>query len=90
MPSGEGAQSINRRRPLSLAVIVDALIAGLVATLGILTAAASATLIQFCFRTQAKRNQFRRRQTSSRIATFAETFSSIAWAATLALPAAAS
>ncbi|HEX9073823.1 MAG TPA: permease, partial [Pseudolabrys sp.] len=31
---------------------------------------------------------FRRRQTSSRLATFAEAFSSIAWAATTALAAA--
>jgi ABC-2 type transport system permease protein len=42
---------------------------------------------------QARRSQFRRRQTSSRIATFAEAFSSIGWAATaalaLALPAGA-
>jgi ABC-2 type transport system permease protein len=34
---------------------------------------------------QAKRSQFRRRQTSSRVATFAEAFSSIGWAATTAL-----
>jgi len=34
---------------------------------------------------QARRSQFRRRQTSSRIATFAEAFSSIGWAATAAL-----
>jgi ABC-2 type transport system permease protein len=34
---------------------------------------------------QAKRSQFRRRQTSSRLATFAEAFSSIGWAATAAL-----
>jgi ABC-2 type transport system permease protein len=50
-------------------------------------AAASATAIQFWFRTQAKRSQFRRRHTSSRIATFAEAFSSIAWAGTAALAA---
>jgi ABC-2 type transport system permease protein len=50
-------------------------------------AAAAATMIQLCFRVQAKRSQFRRRQTSSRIATFAEAFSSIAWAATGALAA---
>jgi ABC-2 type transport system permease protein len=55
----------------------------------VLTAAAAATLIQICVRTQAKRSQFRRRQTSSRIATFAEAFSSIAWAATSGLAAAA-
>ena len=34
---------------------------------------------------QAKRSQFRRRQTSSRLATFAEAFSSIGWAATSVL-----
>jgi ABC-2 type transport system permease protein len=56
--------------------------------LGILCAAAAATGIQLCFRVQAKRSQFRRRQTSSRLATFAEAFSSIAWASTAALAAA--
>jgi ABC-2 type transport system permease protein len=50
-------------------------------------AAAAATAIQFWFRTQAKRSHFRRRHTSSRVATFAEAFSSIAWAATAALAA---
>jgi ABC-2 type transport system permease protein len=34
---------------------------------------------------QARRSQFRRRQTSSRLATFAEAFTSIGWAATAAL-----
>jgi ABC-2 type transport system permease protein len=62
--------------------------AALVAGSGALIAAASATLVQLCFRTQARRSQFRRRQTSSRIATFAEAFSSIAWAAAAALTAA--
>lgn len=58
----------------------------LVASAGVLVAVASATLIQLCFRTQARRSQFRQRQlSSSRIATFAEAFSSIAWAATSAL-----
>ena len=61
-----------------------------VSAIGVLTAAASATMIQLCFRVQARRSQFRRRQTSSRIATFAEAFSSIAWAAASALAAAAS
>ncbi len=50
--------------------------------------AASATQIQLAFRVQARRSQFRRRQTSSRVATFAEAFSSISWAATAALAAA--
>ncbi len=60
----------------------------LVAAVGIATAAASATAIQLWFRTQAKRSHFRRRHTSSRMATFAEAFSSITWAATAALAAA--
>jgi ABC-2 type transport system permease protein len=52
---------------------------------GVGIAAASATAIQLWFRVQARRSQFRRRQTSSRLATFAEAFSSIGWAATSAL-----
>jgi ABC-2 type transport system permease protein len=48
-------------------------------------ASASATAIQLWVRGQARRSQFRRRQTSSRLATFAEAFSSIGWAATAAL-----
>ncbi len=58
-----------------------------VAGLGVLVAAAASTAVQLCFRTQARRSQFRRRQVSSRIATFAEAFSSIAWAAAAALAA---
>src|SRR5262245_20766861 len=60
----------------------------LAAAVGVTVAAISATLIQLWFRTQAKRKQFRRRHTSSRVATFAEAFSSIAWAATAGLAAA--
>jgi ABC-2 type transport system permease protein len=55
---------------------------------GIVAAAGAAIAIQHFFRTQAKRSHFRRRQTSSRAATFAEAFSSIAWAGTAALAAA--
>jgi ABC-2 type transport system permease protein len=55
---------------------------------GIVISATSATLIQLWFRTQALRKHFRRRQTSSRVATFAEAFSSITWAATAGLAAA--
>jgi ABC-2 type transport system permease protein len=58
------------------------------ATIGIGLSATSATLVQFWFRTQARRSHFRRRQTSSRVATFAEAFSSITWAATAGLAAA--
>ncbi len=60
----------------------------LVAALGIAAAAGSATAIQLCFRAQAKRSHFRRRQTASRVATFGEAFSSIAWAGAAALAAA--
>jgi ABC-2 type transport system permease protein len=56
-----------------------------VTAIGVVIGAASATSIQLWFRVQAKRSQFRRRQTSSRLATFAEAFSSIGWAATAAL-----
>jgi ABC-2 type transport system permease protein len=52
---------------------------------GVLVATISSTAIQLWFRVQARRSQFRRRQTSSRLATFAEAFSSIGWAATAAL-----
>jgi ABC-2 type transport system permease protein len=59
-----------------------------VAAVGIVIASASATQIQLWFRAQAKRTLFRRRQVSSRVATFAEAFSSITWAGTAALAAA--
>jgi len=62
----------------------------LAGAVGVLTSAAAATAIQLWFRAQARRSHFRRRQTSSRVATVAEAFSSIAWAATAALAAAAS
>ena len=61
---------------------------GTVAAVGVALAASSATAVQFWFRAQAKRSHFRRRQTSSRMATFAEAFASITWAATAALAAA--
>jgi ABC-2 type transport system permease protein len=74
--------------PFILPLAVAAPSFALAATLGILVAAASATAVQLWFRSQAKRSHFRRRQTSSRLATFAEAFSSISWAATAALAAA--
>jgi ABC-2 type transport system permease protein len=52
-----------------------------VAAAGIVIASASAILIQMWFKVSAKRTMFRRRQTSSKAATFAEAFSSIFWAA---------
>lgn len=76
--------------PLAIALAFASPFAALVCGLGVLIAAAAATYIQLCFRVQARRSQFRRRQTSSRIATFAEAFSSIGWAATSALAASGS
>jgi ABC-2 type transport system permease protein len=58
-----------------------------ITAIGIVIATVAATAIQLWFRTQAKRSQFRRRQISSRVATFAEAFSSIGWAATAAVAA---
>jgi ABC-2 type transport system permease protein len=71
--------------PLIAALAILAPLQAAVTAIGIGISAASATAIQFWFRVQAKRSQFRRRQTSSRLATFAEAFSSIGWAATAAL-----
>jgi ABC-2 type transport system permease protein len=73
--------------PLIVALAFASPLAAAVSAVGVLIAAASATHIQLCFRVQAKRSQFRRRQTSSRITTFAEAFSSIGWAAAAALVA---
>ncbi|HML12007.1 MAG TPA: permease, partial [Xanthobacteraceae bacterium] len=73
--------------PLLAVLAFASLWHALVAAAGILVAAASATAIQLWFRTQAKRSQFRRRQVSSRVATFAEAFSSIGWAATAGIAA---
>ena len=54
---------------------------------GVAVSALSAIRIQLWFRAQAKRSHFRRRHTSSRLATFAEGFSSFAWAGTTGLVA---
>jgi ABC-2 type transport system permease protein len=74
--------------PLVLALAIASPWHALIAGCGIIVAAGAATSIQLWFRTQAKRSQFRRRQVSSRLATFAEAFSSIGWAATAAVAAA--
>jgi ABC-2 type transport system permease protein len=71
--------------PLVLALLFASPRQAAVTATGVMIAAASATAIQLWFRVQARRSQFRRRQTSSRLATFAEAFSSIGWAATAAL-----
>jgi len=73
--------------PLLLALALASWFYAAIATFGVVVAATSATQIQLFFRSQAKRSHFRRRQTSSRIATFAEAFVSIGWAAAAALAA---
>jgi ABC-2 type transport system permease protein len=79
---------------IAIAAIFCPLVAGLafaspyqaaISAGAVLISAASATAIQLWFRVQARRSQFRRRQTSSRLATIAEAFSSIGWAASAAL-----
>jgi ABC-2 type transport system permease protein len=71
--------------PLIVALAFASLRSAVMTALGVLSAAAAATFIQLCFRVQAKRSLFRRRHTSSRIATIAEAMSSVAWAGTAAL-----
>jgi ABC-2 type transport system permease protein len=71
--------------PQIAALAIATVMQAIVTPLGIVAATVSAGAIQLWFRVQAKRSQFRRRQTSSRLATFAEAFCSIGWAATAAL-----
>jgi ABC-2 type transport system permease protein len=68
--------------PLLAALSLASLWQSAITAAGVVVAALSATAIQLWFRVQASRSQFRRRQTSSRLATFAEAFCSIGWAAT--------
>jgi ABC-2 type transport system permease protein len=55
-----------------------------------LAAIGTSTIIQYRFRSRSRRSQFRRRQRSSQIATFAETVAAISWAGTSGLAAAGS
>jgi ABC-2 type transport system permease protein len=74
--------------PLALTMALASPLDALICALGIALAALAATLIQLAFRTEARRSHFRRRHTASRVATFAEAFSSITWASTAGLAAA--
>ncbi len=76
--------------PFVLWLLIEAPTLAAIALAGLMASALSAALIQLWFRSQAKRSQFRRRHTSSRIATFSEAFSSVAWAATGSIAAAGS
>lgn len=71
--------------PLVLLMAYMSVKTALIAIVMIAISSASATLIQLWFRTQASRSHFRKRQTSSKIATIAEAFSSILWAGTASL-----
>jgi ABC-2 type transport system permease protein len=73
--------------PLLAIMAIASLHYAAIAGAGIVAASAAATAVQFWFRSQAKRSQFRRRQVSSRLATFAEAFSSIGWAGAAAVAA---
>jgi ABC-2 type transport system permease protein len=73
--------------PLIAVMAIASLHYAAIAAAGIVAAAVAATAVQFWFRSQAKRSQFRRRQVSSRLATFAEAFSSIGWAGAAAVAA---
>jgi ABC-2 type transport system permease protein len=73
--------------PLVLLLAAIAPFAAMVSLVGVTVAAGSATAIQYWFRAQAKRSHFRRRQTSSRVATFAEALSSNGWAGVGAMAA---
>ena len=81
----------------AIAMVIGPLVLGLAflsprhavaAAIGVLLASASTVRIQLWFRSQAKRDHFRRRHTSSRIATFAEALVSFSWAAAAGLAAA--
>lgn len=76
--------------PFVAAVALFSLWGAAIALAGIAIASASAILIQMWFKVAAKRTMFRRRQTASKAATFAEAFSSIFWAAAAGFAADAS
>ena len=73
--------------PVLLLMAVMDLKMAIITAIGIACATISATMIQLWFRSQAKRSNFRRRQTSSKVATLSEAFSSIMWAGSAALVA---
>lgn len=73
--------------PLVLALVFVSPFFVLIAAVGVVLAAASTIQIQLWFRAQARRSHFRRRHSSSRIATFAEALVSFSWAAAAGLAA---
>lgn len=73
--------------PFILGILLVSAHSALLTAVFITLSAGSATAIQLWFRVQAKRTMFRRRQVSSRTATFAEAFASIMWAGASGLAA---
>lgn len=76
--------------PLVVALAFASVWGALATASGIAIAASSAIAIQLWFRVAATRSQFRRRQTASKVSTFAEAFSSIFWAGATGFAAAGS
>lgn len=76
--------------PFLLALAVVSPWGAAMTALGIVLASAAGIAIQMWFRVSANRSQFRRRQTASKAATFAEAFSSIFWAGATGFAAAQS
>lgn len=76
--------------PFTITLALIAPTQALIAIVGVICASVSSAAIQLWFRSQAARSQFRRRHTSSRIATLAEAFVSITWAAAGAVAASGS
>ena len=74
--------------PLVIAIAVASPYVAATTVVGTALAAAGASAVQYIFRLKGKRANFRRRQTASRIATFAEAFVSISVAAASGLAAA--
>ncbi len=74
--------------PIVLALAFAKPFIAVVTLAGAAAATAGAGTVQYIFRKQAKRSNFRRRQTSSRFATFAEAFLSVSLAGAAALAAA--
>jgi ABC-2 type transport system permease protein len=74
--------------PLVVGMVFLSPVHALVAAAGLALAGASTIRIQLWFRAQAKRSHFRRRHTSSRIATFGEALVSFSWAGAAGLAAA--
>jgi ABC-2 type transport system permease protein len=74
--------------PLVLGLLFLSPVHAAIAAAGLTLAGGSTILIQLWFRAQAKRSHFRRRHTSSRIATFGEALVSFSWAGAAGLIAA--